>query len=289
MNNYFEHISYSWSEDSIRYINTPTLSSKKNFLYVQEIGDFKTNSSYFTERSNLDSYLIIYTLSGKGTLTCRQHEYMLEPGDICYIHCMEHHYYQCASNEHWDFLWVHFNGNFARGYFEEFVKTGFHIIHADDCFYIESTLRRILSLTIKKDLNAEVISSNLINNLITLLIEKSSTNNGLLSYMPPYIIEIMKYIDQHFLEELTLEQISDQFYFSQYHISRVFKQYTGITFSEYLITSRLSYAKELLKYTNKTVNEITFACGMNNVSHFISLFKKHEEMTPLQYRKEWNQ
>jgi len=60
-----------------------------------------------------------------------------------------------------------------------------------------------------------------------------------------------------------------------------------MTFTEYLITMRLNYAKELLKYTDESINEITFFCGMNNVSHFINLFKEREGMTPLQYRKQW--
>jgi AraC-like DNA-binding protein len=50
---------------------------------------------------------------------------------------------------------------------------------------------------------------------------------------------------------------------------------------------RLNYAKELLRYSTETVNNITFLCGFNQVSHFISLFKDREGITPLQYRKEW--
>ena len=61
----------------------------------------------------------------------------------------------------------------------------------------------------------------------------------------------------------------------------------GITVNEYLINARISYAKELLKYTDMPVGEIAFESGMNNVTHFINLFKSREEMTPLAYRKAW--
>ena len=61
----------------------------------------------------------------------------------------------------------------------------------------------------------------------------------------------------------------------------------GITVQDYLINTRITYAKELLKYTNMPVGEIAFACGMHNVSHFINLFKARESMTPLSYRRHW--
>lgn len=61
----------------------------------------------------------------------------------------------------------------------------------------------------------------------------------------------------------------------------------GIPVNEYLINTRISYAKELLKYTDMSVEEITYETGMNNVTHFINLFKKREAITPLKYRKAW--
>ena len=63
----------------------------------------------------------------------------------------------------------------------------------------------------------------------------------------------------------------------------------GITINEYLILTRISYAKELLKYTSLPVSEITFEVGMNNVTHFINLFKAREGCTPLVYRKRWKE
>ena len=56
---------------------------------------------------------------------------------------------------------------------------------------------------------------------------------------------------------------------------------------EYQIELRLSYAKELLKYTDLPVNEIAERCGINQASHFINLFKSREHITPLQFRKSW--
>lgn len=57
-----------WSDDSIRLILTPNNNAKKIYFYPQEIGYFKTTYPYFSERQYLYSFLIVYTLSGKGYL-----------------------------------------------------------------------------------------------------------------------------------------------------------------------------------------------------------------------------
>lgn len=56
---------------------------------------------------------------------------------------------------------------------------------------------------------------------------------------------------------------------------------------EYLINCRLDYAKELLKYSDKSIYDITFLIGMNNVSHFTNLFKSRENLTPHAFRCQW--
>ena len=106
--------------------------------------------------------------------------------------------------------------------------------------------------------------------------------------MPDYIKTTLKELEKHFLEPFSLENLAAAIGVSKYHLSREFKKYIGTTLNEYVITLRLNYAKELLRYTQNSVGDIAFACGINQVSHFINLFKSREGMTPLQYRKEWD-
>lgn len=77
---YYENASYTWSEDSIRYMNTVSPHARKNYLYMQECGYFQTAAPYYTERSDLPSYLILYTLSGQGLLLYEHTSHMLEAG-----------------------------------------------------------------------------------------------------------------------------------------------------------------------------------------------------------------
>ena len=94
-----ENLNFSWTDDSIRFINTATPKARQTFFYVQEAGDFSTFPPYFTERENLNSFLLIYTLSGKGLLKYQNNTFTLFPGSLAYIDCMNHHYYECLKKD----------------------------------------------------------------------------------------------------------------------------------------------------------------------------------------------
>lgn len=67
-------------------------------------------------------------------------------------------------------------------------------------------------------------------------------------------------------------------------LNRKIKAITGYTTTEYLLLLRLKHAKELLKTTDLPIVEVALECGVDNISYFGSLFKKHVGVTPMQYR-----
>lgn len=140
---YYEQASYTWSEDSIRFLNTVNPSTRAHYLYVQECGVFKTKPPYYTERSGLPSFLIVYTIRGKGKLTWRKQTMAIEQGSCFYIDCREPHRYENADADTWEFLWLHFNGPGAEHYFEDFHSAEHPVLMPQDTFLVESTLRRI--------------------------------------------------------------------------------------------------------------------------------------------------
>ncbi|SCP96486.1 AraC family transcriptional regulator [Anaerobium acetethylicum] len=286
-NQYTERASYAWSEDSVRFIASPSATAKSIYFYAQEIGYFKTSYPYFTERQNLNSFLIVYTISGEGTLHYHEKDFTLTSGQCFYINCMDYHYYETKRGNDWEFLWIHFNGSNALGYYEEFTKDDFSILDIEESSVVESTLRRILAINQKKDITTEVLTSSLIASLLTEFIILGSTNRTDTILMPEYIRAVMKYTDRNFREPLSLDDLASRYGISKFHLSREFKKHTGTTVNEYIINTRLSYAKELLKYSDLSVNEIAYSAGFHNVSHFINLFKARENMTPLAYRREW--
>lgn len=97
--------------------------------------------------------------------------------------------------------------------------------------------------------------------------------------------DIVSYIEMHYNVELTLQEIADTFLISREYISRKFKQDYAISFTEYLTSFRLNKAKALLQNRNLKLNQIAEMVGIPDVKYFSKVFKKHEGMTPNEYRK----
>lgn len=173
------------------------------------------------------------------------------------------------------------------GYYEEFHKNLCPIVYFEDSFFIESTLRRIISLHQRKDIHRELLSSKLIVDILTELILLDTPKEYYEIHTPGYIKELKYKLNKEFKNRITLDELAREFNISKFHLAKEFKKHTGTTINEYLIDRRLNHSKELLKYSDHSISEIAFSCGMNQVSHYINLFKEREGKTPLSFRKEW--
>ena len=208
-------------------------------------------------------------------------------GSLFFIHCMKHHEYHTVKGKNWEFLWLHLNGMNALGYYEEFVKNGFRILDIREKELTERTLRRIIAINQKRELTTEVRTSGLIGTLLTELIAQNTAESRQAILIPEFVRAAEKYLEQHFREKVPLQELADMLHVDRFYLIKEFGRYVGISPHEYQIELRISYAKELLKYSDLSVNEIAYACGMNQTSHFISLFREREHSTPARFRKEW--
>ena len=95
---------------------------------------------------------------------------------------------------------------------------------------------------------------------------------------------ITNYINEHFAENLSLEQVADLAGFSKYHFTRLFKQYTDTSFYKYLNQKRIDYAKTLLLDPDLPVIDVALQCGFSSLSAFLRMFKQLNKCTPTEFR-----
>ncbi|HET7578076.1 MAG TPA: response regulator [Bacillales bacterium] len=96
--------------------------------------------------------------------------------------------------------------------------------------------------------------------------------------------EARHYIDEHYRESLTLEEVAEQIKLSPYYFSKLFKERNGATFIEYLTEVRIRRAKELLRMTRLSLKEICFEAGYRDPNYFSRVFKKNTGRSPSEYR-----
>lgn len=95
----------------------------------------------------------------------------------------------------------------------------------------------------------------------------------------------LRYLEQHFTEEITLTDVAERFFFTASYFSIFFKKGTGRTFSQYVKELRMERACELLRDTNKKVSEISEETGYADSAYFGKVFKKHVGCSPEEFRK----
>ncbi len=100
------------------------------------------------------------------------------------------------------------------------------------------------------------------------------------------IKESIHYIEENYAKNISMEEICNEIAVSKNYFCYLFKRETGISVWNYLTMLRLQQAKKLLEETRMKSYEIAFAVGYDNPSYFSKLFKKHENMTPNEYRDE---
>ncbi|MGY4690963.1 bifunctional transcriptional activator/DNA repair enzyme AdaA [Salibacterium sp. K-3] len=100
-----------------------------------------------------------------------------------------------------------------------------------------------------------------------------------------WIAQIVKWIDPHYSEPLTLDKLAELFHGSPYHLHRTFKRIKGITVAEYVQQMRISEAMKSLSSNNQTVRDIAVSVGIPNAAHFATLFQQKIGLTPTEYRQ----
>lgn len=104
--------------------------------------------------------------------------------------------------------------------------------------------------------------------------------------LPPTLLRILRYVNTNFHERLTLGMLSERFFLSEVTLCSYFRQYLNLTFGEYLSALRITKAKELLRTTKKSMEEIAAALGLGGANYFGLFFKKHVGISPMKFRKQ---
>jgi len=96
--------------------------------------------------------------------------------------------------------------------------------------------------------------------------------------------EIVAYVEDYYMEDISLEKLSKMFFLTREHISRKFKKETGMTLSKYVTNLRIRQAKQWLLETDETIYSISLMLGYQDEKYFSKLFKKVVGLTPFEYR-----
>lgn len=250
--------------------------NKDVFFYPLSAGHFYCNSDYRVQRNSFDSILITHIIRGSFSFILNGQELTCKAGETAVIDCFNPHTYY--TNDSFEAYWIHINGSNTKELFREMSDRFGNIIPSNEA--IEMQIKELYN-TIKNNENVPESNMSLkIYNLIISLFNanKSSVTNNTV------IQNAINYINENYCRQLDVKSIAGYVNMSQSQFSRRFKKQTGTSPYSYLLSVRLTKAKELLKNTSLPISEISYQTGFANESNFIYFFKKNEGISPLKFR-----
>ena len=95
----------------------------------------------------------------------------------------------------------------------------------------------------------------------------------------------MNYIQAHYKENITLDALVSHLNLNKSYFCTLFKKETGVTFTAYVNLIRIEKSKRQLLKDNRSVLDIALSVGFSNQNYYTITFKKHTNMTPMEFRK----
>ena len=268
---------------SKRIIYTPSKFAKESLIYLQEVGTSKTLSLNKNTRNKLNSYLFFIVLEGNGTLIYKDNEYKLNENSCVFIDCKYKHSH---ISDNFKIAWLHFYGKEMESIYNKYLdRNGKFVFKASNINDYLKIIDNIMEIVEGESFIKDMEIYGNITNLLCKIMKETIYNDD--SKKKYNLEDIRKYLDENYANEISLDNLSNTFYINKFYLTRAFKDKYGITINAYLLDKRMMKAKELLRYSNNSIDDIAKLCGIKDQNYFSRIFKKVEGTSPIKYRKMW--
>lgn len=278
----------SSSVRSSRILYTPSTFARSSLLHLQEVGSLQAIQPHTSKRERLKSYLCFMVEDGEGELVYEEKRYALKAGDVVFIDCRKA-YSHSTGEKLWFLRWCHFYGPSMPAIYAKYCERGGEpVIHTADASQYTELLSEIYNIAGSSDYIRDMRINERLNTLLTLLME-SSWHQGSSSKASRKIeiSRVKTYLDEHYSERLSLESVASHFFINKHYLARLFKGQYGVTLVTYLQQVRITHAKRMLRFTDKSIEEIGLECGIGELNYFSRVFKKLEGISPSEFRRLW--
>ncbi len=265
-------------------INFPVIGEERNLpYYVCGIGiDFDQNDIDRNEGFNYPQFVIFTEGEGEMLLwgkkiALRKNCALFLPADIPHI------YYRTSAK--WQSWWINFSGRdidnllASLGFAEPMI-----ISNAADDERILRILRKVYQTMSNDSLYGNYYASGFLYEFFLEMYKHSQKIPSFQDTAPNGLANTVDFIDGHYAEKITMEQLCRVSDLSEGHLCRLFKKHFGMRPMEYLNKKRIQRAKELLTLSYISVECAASRVGYETPSYFGRLFRRYEGCSPSEYK-----
>lgn len=277
------------------YLNNTTLDikDKSKPLIVTSCGTYrlytKPKLPTWRPRGRLD-YQLLYIASGKAHFHFDEKEQVVTAGHMVLYRPKEPQKYIYYGDDQTEVYWVHFTGGNVKNILRSYGLTDDkRVFYCGSGLDYQNLFRTMINeLQMCKENYAEMLEMYLRQIFIML---KRYFANTLETHNTHIVEEINKatiYFNEHYSEDISIDEYAQNNHFSVSWFIRHFKQCTGSTPMQYILSKRIYNAEILLHDSTYNVTEIAEIVGYDNPLYFSRIFKKVKGLSPSEYRKSIN-
>lgn len=242
---------------------------------------------------------LLYITSGKATFECNSSSFEAHPGDIVVFNSNDIHYGVSMSGN-LTYLALISDLALLHGHTADVSETKYIAPILQNKIYfrnhigkdsgISDCMAMMASELRERAFGFELAVKSYLYRIFTHLLRHhmSSIQNESEHYAKVMCLQqfepIFHYIEQHYMEQITVDELAALAGLSRSHFSRRFKWLTAKTITEYINQIRVNKAEYLLRNTPLTVSEIALTTGFSDIYYFSRMFKKLKKVTPSQIR-----
>lgn len=267
-----------------------------------ELVNFKTSSPLqfsVLAIENLERYWhqsieLLYVLSGNAQVYCRNTQYNLREDDIILINMFDVH---SVSGNKCEVLSLKIDVSALDPEISHFSQKRFNCNSSIETDKTKFTpLKKLIALIVKANINPgdsiDLLNKSYIYELLYILTAyfnvEDNANSKDVNKNFERIKNIVIYINEHYKEKISLNSLAETFFLSTPYISKIFKEFIDISFSDYLTEIRLSHAVKDLANPNSKIEYISEKNGFSNTRSFVAAFKNKYNYLPSKHRKKEN-
>lgn len=275
---------------SRRILYTPSSFARISLYYLQEIGVLKALQPHVSSRSNLQSYLFFMVTEGGGSIIYDGVTYELKKNSCVFIDCRKLYCHSSDPDNLWTLQWCHFNGPMISFIYEKYMERGGRPVFLPETPELfASVWQKLMEIADSFDYVRDMRINEELSSLLTLLMSESwhPEYRGRRGTKKASVLPVRDYLDEHYQDRITLDELSRIFFISKYYLTHSFKEAFGMSISGYLLNVRITHAKHMLRFNDMSIEEIGNACGIGSLHYFSRVFKEVEGVPPSTYREQW--
>ena len=264
---------------------TPGAAVLAQPFYCTEAGHFYGRSRFATARTAKESYLLLYTVAGAGLIEQGVQQVELPAGSALLLNCRTPQSYCTAPGQQsWQHTWVHLDGAGVANLAETLLPQNRLTPVRVSAWEMQPLFDTIFAEWDRGTVAAQIETGLTLHRMLALMAARllagdaSRSNRALIE-------QATGYIRAHYAEPLSLDALLAQTPVSKSWFLRLFRQYTGTTPYNFLLSTRITRAKELLVLTDFAVSEVAHQVGFGDESNFSTRFTAMVGQSPQQYRK----